>query len=39
MGSFHHVSGKYLPLYLSEFSFRYNNRHNDDMFGLLVESA
>lgn len=39
MGSFHHVSAKYLPLYLNEFSFRYNNRHNDDMFGLLVESA
>ena len=39
MGSFHHVSKKYLPLYLNEFSFRYNNRHNDDMFGLLVESA
>jgi hypothetical protein len=28
MGSFHHVSKKYLTLYLNEFSYRHNNRKN-----------
>ena len=36
MGSFHHVSKKYLPLYMNEFSFRFNNRHNPDMFGTAI---
>jgi transposase-like protein len=36
MGSFHHVSKKYLPLYLAEFQFRYNNRKNPDIFGEAV---
>jgi transposase-like protein len=36
MGSFHHVSKKYLPLYLAEFSFRHNNRKDSDMFGKLI---
>jgi hypothetical protein len=26
MGTFHHVSKKYLPLYLNEFAWRHNNR-------------
>jgi transposase-like protein len=33
VGSFHKVSKKYLPLYVAEFQFRYNNRQNPDMFG------
>src|SRR5262249_23620283 len=33
MGQFHHVSKKYLPLYLAEFTFRHNNRKNPDIFG------
>jgi transposase-like protein len=32
MGSFHHVSAKYLPLYVAEFEWRYNNRKNPEIF-------
>jgi hypothetical protein len=37
MGSFHHVSKDYLPLYLNEFSWRFNNRRNPDMFADLIQ--
>ncbi|MFI5394199.1 MAG: IS1595 family transposase [Candidatus Binatia bacterium] len=36
MGSYHHVSKKYLPLYLAEFTFRYNNRHNEEIFETAI---
>ena len=36
MGSFHKVSAKYLPLYVKEFEFRYNNRRNPDIFGAAI---
>ncbi len=36
MGTFHKVSKKYLPLYVAEFQFRYNNRDNADIFGVAV---
>jgi transposase-like protein len=36
MGSFHHVSKKYLPLYLAEFSFRHNHRKDDNIFDVLI---
>lgn len=36
VGSFHRVSEKYLPLYVAEFQFRHNNRHNPDIFGEAV---
>jgi transposase-like protein len=39
MGNFHHVSKRYLPLYLNEFSFRHNNRENDDMFSTVVAGS
>jgi len=39
MGSFHHVSKKYLPLYLAEFQFRHNNRREADIFGKAVAGA
>jgi hypothetical protein len=33
VGSYHQVSRKYLPLYIAEFQFRYNDRLNPDIFG------
>jgi hypothetical protein len=39
MGSFHKVSRKYLPLYVAEFQFRYNNRMNADIFGTAIEGC
>ena len=37
VGTFHKVSAKYLPLYVAEFEFRYNNRENDDIFGTAID--
>jgi transposase-like protein/IS1 family transposase len=39
IGTFHKVSAKYLPLYVAEFQFRYNNRGNPDIFGEAVRSC
>jgi transposase-like protein len=36
MGTYHHMSKEYLPLYLSEFSFRHNNRNNPNIFRAVV---
>jgi transposase-like protein/IS1 family transposase len=36
VGSFHKVSAKYMPLYVAEFQFRYNNRMNPDIFGTAI---
>lgn len=38
VGSYHKVSKKYLPLYIPEAQFRYNNRTNPDIFGAAVSS-
>lgn len=39
MGSYHKISRKYLPLYVAEFQFRYNNRFNPDIFGTAIEGC
>ena len=39
VGTFHKVSNKYLPLYVAEFQFRYNNRMNADIFGSAIEGC
>ena len=36
VGTFHHVSKKYLPLYLNEFQFRHNHRNDQDIFGAAI---
>ena len=39
VGSFHKVSRKYMPLYIAEFQFRYNNRENADIFGAAIRGC
>ncbi len=39
MGSYHKVSKDYLPLYLSEFTYRHNRRNADDPFAELISNA
>jgi transposase-like protein len=39
IGTYHNVSKKYLPLYLAEFQFRFNNRKNSDIFGSAVRGC
>lgn len=36
VGSFHKVSAKYMPLYVAECQFKYNNRNNADIFGTAI---
>jgi hypothetical protein len=36
MGTFHNVSKAYLPLYLAEFSYRHNNRKNQNIFADVI---
>lgn len=39
IGTFHQVSAEYLPLYLNEFTFRHNFRHEPDQFRQLISSV
>jgi hypothetical protein len=37
IGSYHHVSLKYLQEYINEYSWRFSNRKNPDIFHDLVK--
>ena len=39
VGTFHKVSAKYMPLYIAEFQFRYNNRENENIFGEAIRGC
>jgi hypothetical protein len=39
VGSFHRVNRRYLPLYVSEFQFRYNNSENPNIFGEAIRGC
>ena len=39
MGSYHKVSKEYLPLYINEFSYRFNNRKNPNVFADMVTTC
>jgi hypothetical protein len=39
VGTFHKVSKKYMPLYVAEFQFRYNNRLSPDIFGTAISGG
>ncbi len=39
VGTFHKMSRKYMPLYVNEFEFRYNNRTNPDIFGAAIRAC
>jgi IS1 family transposase len=39
VGTFHKMSRKYMPLYVAEFQFRYNNRENADIFGKTIKGC
>jgi transposase-like protein len=39
MGQYHSVDDKYLPKYIDEFVFKFNNRKKDDMFITLVKNS
>ena len=39
VGTYHKVSKKYLPLYIAEFQFRYNNRNNENIFAEAIRGC
>jgi len=39
VGQYHKVSVRYLPKYIDEFSYRWNHRKHDDLFGLTLKRA
>jgi hypothetical protein len=39
IGTYHQVGKEYLPLYMNEFSFQFNNQKNPDAFGLMITTC
>jgi hypothetical protein len=39
VGQYHYVTPRYLDKYITEFSFRQNNRKNDNVFELVLQKA
>jgi len=39
VGSYHKVSAKYMPLSIAECQFKYNNRDNANIFGVVIQDA
>lgn len=39
VGQYHQLSKRYLNRYLDEFCFRYNNRKNSNLFGLIISNG
>jgi IS1 family transposase/transposase-like protein len=39
VGTYHKMSAKYMPFYVAEFQFRYNNRSNPDIFGTAISGS
>jgi len=39
IGSYHQLSKKYLQAYIEECCFKYNNRLNKDVFGLVIANS
>lgn len=38
-GQYHHLSKRYLPFYITEFAYRYNNRNNPALFNEMIDNA
>src|SRR5439155_25386844 len=36
VGTYHKVSAEHLPMYLNEFSWRHNHRHDEDIFKAVL---
>lgn len=39
IGSYHKISVKYMQNYINEFTFRYSNRKNENIFDLIIEKS
>jgi len=39
VGTFQKMSRKYLPFYVADFQFRFNNRLNSDIFGEAIKGC
>jgi transposase-like protein len=39
VGTYHKISADYLPMYLAELAFRFNNRREENMFDMVLQQA